>query len=80
MELSGLSALYLLATHLSLSFIKAASEMTILEMSSVLIEKTVEKLSVTSLLLAATLFTLTLAYLSKLMFRKQLEDHEVSAY
>jgi len=53
--------------------------MTILEASSVLIEKTVERMSVTSLLLAASVFTLSVAYLRKLLCRQQLAGHGVSA-
>lgn len=48
--------------------------MTILEVSSQLIENTVQKMSLTSLLLATSVFTLTLGYLSKLMFRQQQQD------
>lgn len=45
--------------------------MTILEVSGQLIENTVQKMSLTSVLLAASVFTLTLGYLSKLLFRQQ---------
>lgn len=45
--------------------------MTFLEVSGQLIENTVQKMSLTSVLLAAAVFTLTLGYLSKLMFRQQ---------
>jgi len=64
---------------LLIQFIRSTSKMTILEASSVLIEKTVERMSVTSLLLAASVFTLSVAYLRKLLCRQQLAGHGVSA-
>lgn len=45
--------------------------MTILEVSSQLLENTVQNMSLSSMLLAASVFTLTLGYLSKLLFRQQ---------
>lgn len=54
--------------------------MTILEVSGQLIENTVQKMSLTSVLLATSVFTLTLAYLSKVMFRQQHRGHEVSVH
>uniref|UniRef100_A0A8C1HIK7 Lanosterol 14-alpha demethylase n=1 Tax=Cyprinus carpio carpio TaxID=630221 RepID=A0A8C1HIK7_CYPCA len=45
--------------------------MTILEVSGQLLENTVQKMSLSSVLLCASVFTLTLGYLSKLLFRQQ---------
>lgn len=57
-----------------------SSEMTILEVSSQLIENTVQRMSLTSVLLATSVFTLTLAYLSKVLFGQQPGGREVSVY
>uniref|UniRef100_A0A8C2ET72 Lanosterol 14-alpha demethylase n=1 Tax=Cyprinus carpio TaxID=7962 RepID=A0A8C2ET72_CYPCA len=46
-------------------------DMTILEVSGQLLENTVQKMSLSSVLLCASVFTLTLGYLSKLLFRQQ---------
>ncbi|XP_065139979.1 lanosterol 14-alpha demethylase [Paramisgurnus dabryanus] len=45
--------------------------MTIFEMSSQVLETAVEKLSLTSLVLATSVFTLTVGYLSKVIFKQQ---------
>ncbi|XP_018980366.1 lanosterol 14-alpha demethylase isoform X1 [Cyprinus carpio] len=49
--------------------------MTILEVSGQLLENTVQKMSLSSVLLCASVFTLTLGYLSKLLFRQQQQQH-----
>lgn len=52
--------------------------MTIFEMSGQVLESAVEKLSLTSLVLATSVFTLTVGYLSKVMFKHQHTGHTVS--
>lgn len=49
--------------------------MTLFEMSGQVLEIAVEKLSLTSLVLATSVFTLTVGYLSKVMFKHQHTGH-----
>ncbi|KAA0709892.1 Lanosterol 14-alpha demethylase [Triplophysa tibetana] len=49
--------------------------MTLFEMSGQVLERAVEKLSLTSLVLATSVFTLTVGYLGKLMFKQQHAGH-----